>query len=524
MKTKISKFINLNKKLFKKNNSKKAIAIVNRERFIPAVEGSIVASALANKKKLNIIIITDNVYKNIKDVFKSFGIFNFFTVSSFKNYILFFFYSLIALFGLAKSIFYILIFGFNNFILKFKFKKILVGDLIYDTYVRNDLSFINPKIDFKFLKISFFCYFKVLRLNNFLNKNNIKYLIVFTDCYAKNDAISIRIAWKKRIKVFQLQSSKKKIYFIELHKYEIQQGFMPIHKYFSKRNLDKLVPLGMKELESVLNKRFKGKINSTYTGQIDLKNANKINSEFSKELLIKKLFNYQKKFKKIILFAPHAFSDAPHHFGTFLFRDYWDQFVKTIDFFNNKKFRDVLWLIRPHPSSYMYYEENLIKNYIKNCNKNIRLCDSNLVSTKNLIKVCDTVITGRGTIGLEFACFKKKPILAGHATYSKFGLAIEPKTINEYFNSFSKSSVFEPLTDQQMLTARKILYYIENIYPKYMDEKLDKLIMSNKDKSLIGISSDKDKILSNKLLNALSRKSFENDLIYKFFYINGKYL
>jgi len=524
MGTTINRFIKLNKQLFRNDKFKKTIALVNRERPEQALEGSIVVSALANKNNLNIIVITDFVYKNITKIFKSFGLSNFFLVSDFKNYFSNPVYTLIACTKLFNTIYFILFFGFKKFIREFNLKGILVGDLIYDSYIRNNLSFVNPKIDLKFLKICFIAYFKILKLNKFYQKKNIKYLIVHTDCYAKNEALSIRIAWKNNIKVFKLLSTKNKIFLVESLKHELISGFRPIHKYFSKKKLNKIVSLKMKQFDSILEKRFGGTINSVYTNQIDLKNANKIKTHISGNLFVRKLFKKSIKFERIILFAPHAFSDAPHHFGTFLFRDYWDQFVQSINYFKKDQFKNILWLIRPHPSSYMYNETNLINNYIKNFSDNIKFCDANLISTRNLIQICDTVVTGRGTVGLEFACFGKKPILAGASTYSKYGITFEPKSIADYFESFSKSKTFEPLSEEQKLTARKILFYIENLYPKHLNPKFDNLILNGKEKSLLGVLKEKNKVFSNNFLNLLKANKFEDDLIYKYFFNNGKYL
>ena len=480
----LDKFLTINKKIFKKTNSKKVIALVNRERTMSALEGSTLVSAIANKKNLNVIIISDKVYESINSIYNSFGFYNFFYVSNFKNYLIYFLYSLISLLKTFNALFYILKFDFSSFIRNFKLKGILIGDLIYDTYIRNDLDFLRMKPNLKFLKITFFCCFKVLRLNNFFSTQDVKYLFIHTDCYAKNEALSMRLALKKKIKVLKIFSNKNEIYFIQAKSYEVSEGFLPIHRYFTKKSIIQKISYNSKKLSNFIIKRFHGNIYSSYSSPIDLFNANKSKTKLDKFSLIKKIFKKDKKFERIVLFAPHAFSDAPHHFGDFLFRDYWDQFIQTIDYMKMEKFENYLWLVRPHPSSYLYKEENLIKEYIKNKFNNIKLCDSNLVSTKNLIDICDTVITGRGTIGLEFACFGKKPIIAGKSTYSKFGIANEFKNKKEYFKSFTDFKSYQKLNNKDKLLARKMLFYIEMLSPLYLNKKLDHLIMRYKEKSI----------------------------------------
>ena len=43
-----------------------------------ALEGSTLVSAIANKKNLNVIIISDKVYESINSIYNSFGFYNFF--------------------------------------------------------------------------------------------------------------------------------------------------------------------------------------------------------------------------------------------------------------------------------------------------------------------------------------------------------------------------------------------------------------------------------------------------------------
>ena len=83
----INKFLELNKKILNNYLSQNQIAIVDRARPVSAILSSLIISAIANRKKMNTIIITDNLYKDIIKIYKSFGFNNFFIVSCFKNYI-----------------------------------------------------------------------------------------------------------------------------------------------------------------------------------------------------------------------------------------------------------------------------------------------------------------------------------------------------------------------------------------------------------------------------------------------------
>jgi len=69
----IENFLKLNKQILLKHKSKKFIGLCNRERPETAIEGSIIISAIANKKKMPVIIIADDLYNDINRIFKSFG-------------------------------------------------------------------------------------------------------------------------------------------------------------------------------------------------------------------------------------------------------------------------------------------------------------------------------------------------------------------------------------------------------------------------------------------------------------------
>ena len=80
----LDKFIKLNNKILKDFKSKESIVIVDRARPIPTIEASVMIAAIANKKKLKTIILTDKVYPNLIKIYKSFGYFNFHLVFNTK--------------------------------------------------------------------------------------------------------------------------------------------------------------------------------------------------------------------------------------------------------------------------------------------------------------------------------------------------------------------------------------------------------------------------------------------------------
>ena len=82
----------------------------------------------------------------------------------------------------------------------FNIKDIPFGDLIYDTNVRFNHRYVNPKIDLYFIKLLIRSIFRILLICKYLKKYNIKKLITSTENYSLNSGLAIRIAIYKSIK------------------------------------------------------------------------------------------------------------------------------------------------------------------------------------------------------------------------------------------------------------------------------------------------------------------------------------
>ena len=220
-----------------------------------------------------------------------------------------------------------------------------------------------------------------------------------------------------------------------------------IHKF------DKNFKNWRRQIELYLLFREEGKL-KTYTAIDAYKNKKHI----SKNQFFKKLNIKSNNFKKVILFAPHCFSDANYARGNLIFESYYDQFMKSIEYFKKKK--NILFLVKIHPSSFRYNEQNIIKQYFKKIQKkNIILCPETF-KVSSLIKFSDLVITGRGTIGLEAAVIGKKPLMAGNSFYSDAGFTHDPKNISEYTRYINSNKNIHKLNKTQVLNAKKFMYLL----------------------------------------------------------------
>jgi hypothetical protein len=439
-------------------NSKNKILLIDRGRVDSVLRNYYVVKLLQEKTRLDPVIITDLKSENLTiQFYKQLGFKKFFR--SFKiKYI-----ALYPIFFLKflKYFFYYLKYAINNdvfkFIREYKVENIFVGDIIFDRFIRNDYKFLNVKLfNIKFLIILSYTIYKIFYIEKFIKENQVKFIILNTHNYANNNAITFKLA--KKLKINLIYSKGFQFFYFKKGNYS---------KFTDPRiiTLSKLNEInGFKNYKQKLKKhmdlRLKGKL-----PHFDVKNAY-ANKKITIKKFLKKKVNLI-EFDKKILLASHSLSDANHHYFEYRvrspFESYYKQLIETLQFAKNHK--NILFLVRPHPSSVFWHEEGLIGKICNEFKKfsNIQLVDSNF-STADLLNFVDTVITVYGTIGLECSgFFHKKPIIAGKGFYSDLGITLDSHTKEQYFRNILKNKNSHKMTKREIHISEKCLYYHEKI-------------------------------------------------------------
>jgi len=466
----IDKIINKIDLKCERNKKKEYGLIIGRSRFFNTLYLIFCGLSLNKQKNINIFHLKDkNLISSEKYFFDKCKI----KEKKYDNQFINVLIILETLGNFFRAFFLILFEGKSNFVQKFRLKGIYLGDLIFDSYVRNDHRFIKPKFDKNFILTLFRGIFKTLYFNYFFDKKKLKYLIVASHTYANNTGIAVRIALKKKIKV--ILSNQQEL--ISFSQEKIDKG----KYYIGKKKLKQIkkIKLNNKKFFSFLQKRKKTNTNYHFTGGRDIFYAYGNKKKLSMKDFYKKInIDNKEKYKKVIVIAPHAFSDASRSTGRiFLFTDYYEQLVKTLEFVK-KQNQDILWIVRPHPSGKKYGEEGIVENLIKKMNvSNIRLCPK-FINTDNLVDLTDGVITGRGKIALEYSVMGKFAILAGKCSYSDCGFLYAADNKKKYFEYLRKAKTFKILPKEKIILARKTLFYLEN-YSKTISN--DELIPNFKD-------------------------------------------
>lgn len=137
-----------------------------------------------------------------------------------------------------------------------------------------------------------------------------------------------------------------------------------------------------------------------------------------------------KNLLKVTIFA-HVFSDAPRNIEGKLFNNFYDWFKETLLALCTNK--NAYIFVREHPSSYLYGEKGLANSIIRELGLHelVTLIPDG-VSTLDVLRNTDLVVTCSGSIGLE-AIYRGLPVLiAAKTAYSNLGLCYEFSTKNDY--------------------------------------------------------------------------------------------
>lgn len=427
-----------------KNINESVLIDVLTEHPAYVMTNNIVGGFIKYKKKLNkLYLINSPLNRKMKMICNSYGSGNFIYLG----------YRKLNVFTCIKSL-YVALKLYRNIknktsITPLQYEGILIGDLIYDTYLRmGNITF--SKKTFVLFKVLYNAILTKKYYDMIFKKWNIKAVVLGHMVYVAYGLLArtainndIPIYARARGPVFcavKKYSNPKKIKEYQLRPSSILFNYI----YYNYKKL------AIEHADQYLKRRFESRVH-----QHDVLNAfnpNKITmnkNEFSNK------FNLSLD-KPFVCIMAHIFKDAPHSNSWQIFDDYLIWLQKTLSFIVSDN--SVNWLIKPHPSAKMYGEYNLVEREVNNITKNYKNTTvrvvSNEINTKSLVSIADAILTVCGTAGLEFSCFGIPCILAGESPYSGFGFTLEPKTKEEYFDILKNIKKIEKLEKEQIEKAK----------------------------------------------------------------------
>jgi len=324
---------------------------------------------------------------------------------------------------------------------KFTYSDILIGDLIYDTYLRRtDLPTINFK-DKTLLEIFSEAINLVIYWKNYFELNNVSAVCLSHCVYIS--AIPGRVGVLYRAQIFQVTAESI---------YRVTQEFPFAYtdfKNFKKdfRNLSESVQeKGLEKAKERLERRFSGEVgvDMFYSTKSAYTNSTK------SDVLAK-----TDKFK--ILVAVHDFFDSPHSYG----ENFYPDFLIWLNRLNDRSKRvDYEWYVKTH-ADIRGVGKKVIKQFVTASN-DFKLISAETSHHDLIAEGIDCVLTVYGTIGMEYPALGKLAINASlNNPHVAYDFSITPDNQKDYEELILELPLIKVLIDKNEIYE---YYFMRNIH------------------------------------------------------------
>jgi hypothetical protein len=318
-------------------------------------------------------------------------------------------------------------------ICKITYKEILIGDLIYDGYLKlynkftidlSDIKFKNYVEDFVLLAKFW---------DDYLLNNNIKFIIGCHPYYAYGLILRISLLHNKITSYYCMGG---KIFYINKNKFYGGLHYLDYKSYFSKL-LKEEKELALIKAKESLEARFSGKLGSIIKDIFPTRSAYHNNYK-----PVEKVLKQNQKIK--ILVCTHQLGDCVYAYGSNLFPDFYEWLVYLSKISEDTNYD---WYIKDHPpydnlkiiaSFNRTYE--LTKNLFKN-NKKFTYLDPTTSHHQIINDGIDFVLTIYGSVAFEYA-YHGVPVLTAtrNCTTAPYKFNIHSKSIKDYENKIKNLS------------------------------------------------------------------------------------
>jgi hypothetical protein len=333
-------------------------------------------------------------------------------------------------------------------VLNISINDVEVGDLIYDSIIRNNNNVYTIEDSSIYSKIKEIgkAYKLEGRLSEIFESNNIRALVLSHKVYT-SFGVPARVATSFGATFI----SKSRAH---LNRITSMEGHYRNDYALEPKDIDEIINyVGIEEVKSYVKKRFDGN-----AGGHDVKFAYE-NKEEYKESHLKKLISVEEG-RPIAVIAPHAFSDGPHCDRKMVYTDYYQWFVQTLDITRHNL--EVKWLVKPHPSSELYNEKGVVEDIVDKYD-HVDIVPSD-VKTDSVLSIADYVLTVRGTIGMEALLFDCSVITSGNSIYEDIKSVKLCTSEDEYIDSICKIDRVDEIPREDKRYSMSILYYRNKSY------------------------------------------------------------
>lgn len=341
-------------------------------------------------------------------------------------------------------------------LLNLRIKDLPIGDLVYDTYLRNQAKGTVNLTDPALKQILQHAYEIFHTCEDYFKTKEVAAIIPSHNVYIQYGII-VRLASRFGIPSYRINSRQRGLTEFALIKID-EKDHLGVHPYYRfKEFFSKLPP----EVQDA--KRMKGKklIESRLSGQIDSGIKYMKYSAYQKTNS-KRIFPKTSS-KPRILMLLHCFFDSPHRYRSMLFPDFYEWIKYTLETAQKTDFE---WFVKPHPNG-LPGNEKIIDEF-KHKFPNITFLDSTLPNNQIVTEGITSMFTVFGTAGHEFAYMGVPVVNAGDNPHISYNFNLHPKTIEEYKNYIFEADRLPLQIDKREIEEFCYMYYIH--YDQVLEE------------------------------------------------------
>jgi hypothetical protein len=164
--------------------------------------------------------------------------------------------------------------------------------------------------------------------------------------------------------------------------------------------------------------------------------------------------------RKVGLVMLHAFPDGSHNAPDLIFDDYYDWHIKTLGIVS--QIPEIDWLIKLHPNLSHYTDDQtprlITEKYAAEYPHILLAPDT--VNTRSFSQIADFLVTANSKAGLEFAGTGVPVVTVARSFYSGLGFTVEPDSIEAYAEVLRRAGGLNLSAEQRdrALVANDLFY------------------------------------------------------------------
>jgi len=299
-------------------------------------------------------------------------------------------------------------------VLNIKIENILVGDLIYDTYLRFYGNHTIENIQDENLKnVIYYTIDNYYMVKNHIKKKCITALFTSYTTYISH-GLAVRICLDKNIPVYAFGSNS---YFIQ--KLEKSYAYH-VQKFWNFSN---------KVLNHDQNKEVEDELNYRFSGGIDKAISYMQTTSFAPKSTSQNYFSDRRK-RNVVVYV-HDIYDSPHGFKNFLYPDFYTFILDLSEQIKDDK--STKYYFKFHPNA-VGDSNQKIADYLTNLKSEaISLLPLDVSNLDVIDFRPDLVVTVNGTIGLEMAYFQIPVVALVDNLYMNFSFVHSCHSISDYY-------------------------------------------------------------------------------------------